>query len=187
MKSINPKEIGARIKEVRKSRKLTQKEAAELSNISRSYYADVENGRYSPSTDTLMNISNALGISTLYLLEGEKTSADLDILNKGQAIDMPEWFKTMDNDSLASAYQRSLELLNNRNLYDTDSIGALSNLYKLLDTLKEIEPSNPNLSKETKGFLAVLMQNLNYQIDTDPTISLNDFYNKVINETEYPK
>ncbi|MDT2756227.1 helix-turn-helix transcriptional regulator [Enterococcus asini] len=176
-----------RLKYLRELKGWSKAETARKLEVTGGAYSNWEYGNREPNFETLQKISNIFGISTLYLLEGEKTSADLDILNKGQAIDMPEWFKTMDNDSLDSAYQRSLELLNNRNLYDTDSIGALSNLYKLLDTLKEIEPSNPNLSKETKSFLTVLMQNLNYQIDTDPTISLNDFYNKVINETEYPK
>ncbi|MEW8997925.1 MAG: helix-turn-helix domain-containing protein [Thermoanaerobacter sp.] len=54
--------IGDKIKKYRVLQKMTQKELAKKANISRSYLADVENGRYNPSIEVLTAIANALNI-----------------------------------------------------------------------------------------------------------------------------
>lgn len=54
--------IGENIKNHRKENKLTQKELADKSNISRSYLADIENDRYNPSLDVLKSISKSLDV-----------------------------------------------------------------------------------------------------------------------------
>ncbi|HEY8390663.1 MAG TPA: helix-turn-helix transcriptional regulator [Clostridia bacterium] len=54
--------IGNNIKKYRIAQKMTQKELAEKANISRSYLADVENGRYNPSIEVLRAIAQALNI-----------------------------------------------------------------------------------------------------------------------------
>ena len=69
---MNNKENGMKIKEIRKQKKLTQIEVAKKASISRSYYADVENGRYSPSLETLVSISRALEVPVSYLITDEK-------------------------------------------------------------------------------------------------------------------
>lgn len=51
-----------KLKSERIRRKWTQKEVAEKSGISRSYYADIENGRTLPSSGVLFNINNVLPI-----------------------------------------------------------------------------------------------------------------------------
>lgn len=55
--------LGEKIKELRKLKKMTQVELALKSNISRSYLADVERDRYNASLDTLKAISTGLGVS----------------------------------------------------------------------------------------------------------------------------
>lgn len=52
--------LGQRLKSIRKDLKLTQEELAKKANISRTYYADVERGRYNPSLETLKDIATAL-------------------------------------------------------------------------------------------------------------------------------
>lgn len=52
----------ARIKEERKKKGWTQKEAAEKIGISRSYFSDIENGRTLPSGKILFNINDVLPI-----------------------------------------------------------------------------------------------------------------------------
>ncbi|MGO4345504.1 helix-turn-helix domain-containing protein [Paenibacillus sp. MCAF9] len=68
--------LGEKIRDFRKQRKLTQEDLAKLSNISRSYLADVERSRYNPSLETLIAIKNALRIE-LHELVGNSINVDL--------------------------------------------------------------------------------------------------------------
>lgn len=65
--------IGENIKKYRKEKGLTQKELAEISNLSRSYLADLERDRYNPSLDSLKLIANSLEVDVSILL-GENNS-----------------------------------------------------------------------------------------------------------------
>lgn len=60
--------LGKIIKEKRKEFKLTQNQLAEKVYLSRSYIADVENGRYNPSLDTFVSIANVLQLNLNELL-----------------------------------------------------------------------------------------------------------------------
>lgn len=67
--------IGQRIKMIRNNLKLTQAETAKRAKISRTYFADVERGRYNPSLETLNNIAAALGTTADAIIsDGEKNS-----------------------------------------------------------------------------------------------------------------
>lgn len=61
--------LGSNIKVFRKEKGYTQKILADMSNMSRSYLADIEKDRYNPSLDTLKSIARALNISINDLLE----------------------------------------------------------------------------------------------------------------------
>ncbi|MEK5167173.1 helix-turn-helix transcriptional regulator [Paenibacillus sp. FSL R5-0527] len=65
--------LGENIKKFRKENKLTQEGLAKLANLSRSYIADVEKDRYSPSLETLKTIANALGIKVSQLIGEAET------------------------------------------------------------------------------------------------------------------
>lgn len=52
--------LGENIKKFRKGKNYTQLKLAETTNLSRSYVADLERDRYSPSLETLKTIANAL-------------------------------------------------------------------------------------------------------------------------------
>ncbi len=61
-------EIGKRIRESRKEKNLTQQELSEQVNVSRSAVANWEVGRNYPDLDSIVHLSDILGISLDYLL-----------------------------------------------------------------------------------------------------------------------
>lgn len=52
--------IGLRIKEIRNEKKLSQKELAELSEVTPANLNKIEKGKYSPGLDVLTKIANGL-------------------------------------------------------------------------------------------------------------------------------
>lgn len=59
--------IGEALKNHRHKKKLTQAQLANLSGLSRSYIADMENGRYCPSVDALAKLSSLLDLDLNFL------------------------------------------------------------------------------------------------------------------------
>lgn len=57
-----------RLRELRKGRRLTQREAAALFSVSKSSYANWEDGKYQPDIGTLITMSEYFGVSLDYLL-----------------------------------------------------------------------------------------------------------------------
>lgn len=55
--------LGARIRKHRLSKKMTQEQAAELSNLDPKYFGEVERGETTISIDRLYILSQALGTS----------------------------------------------------------------------------------------------------------------------------
>ena len=60
--------IGAKIKQYRKAAKLSQSQLAEMIGISTKYVSVLERSSKPPSLETLINIANALNVSTDLLL-----------------------------------------------------------------------------------------------------------------------
>ena len=56
--------IGTRIKKLRKSKKMTQDRLSELSNISPQHLSQIESAKTKLSLPTLINICNALNVTT---------------------------------------------------------------------------------------------------------------------------
>lgn len=71
------KEVGARIKEVRKKRKMSQVELAEKINISISHLCDIETGRTNFGVDIFMRITEALQVSADVLLRTDVPEVDV--------------------------------------------------------------------------------------------------------------
>lgn len=63
------------LQRVRKSKGMTQKDAAEKMGISQPTYAQLEMGRASPTIDTIERAAKALGVDALYLLSSPKVAA----------------------------------------------------------------------------------------------------------------
>ena len=68
---INAKEIGKRIKELRKERKLTQEEFAEEINMTVSAVSKMEVGSRVPSIDTFAVLSEYFDVTLDYLVFGK--------------------------------------------------------------------------------------------------------------------
>ena len=64
----NLRDIGSRIRDARKERKLDQADLAEKLNISMSHMSDIENGRTNFSIEVFMRITEALQVSADALL-----------------------------------------------------------------------------------------------------------------------
>lgn len=86
MMSVNFKLIGKRIQEVRKQQEMTQAELAALTDMSDSYISYIETAKKQASLESLVRISNALGITVDELLSGNQLhnptdyQTDIDLL-----------------------------------------------------------------------------------------------------------
>ena len=86
MMNVNFKLIGKRIQEVRKQQAMTQAELAALTDISDSYISCIETAKKQASLESLIRISNALGITVDELLSGNQIhnptdyQTDIDLL-----------------------------------------------------------------------------------------------------------
>ncbi len=63
------KKFGKKIKIERIKRDISQEKLAELANIHRTTLGQIENGKNSPTLDTVARIANALNITLLELLD----------------------------------------------------------------------------------------------------------------------
>ena len=68
---INYSEMGYRIRMARKSRNLTQEEAAECCDVTASFYGNIERGEKAMSIETLAKVSKGLNVSADYIMFGE--------------------------------------------------------------------------------------------------------------------
>lgn len=70
----NNKEVGARIKQARKSRGFTQEEMAEILDISVTHYQNIEYGKYNIAYNHLSKICNLFNLSADYVLFDKATT-----------------------------------------------------------------------------------------------------------------
>ncbi len=71
---MDKKELGRKIREIRKSKGLTQERLAELAYISEVYLGEIERGLKMPSVDIFADIISALDVSADYVLREELDS-----------------------------------------------------------------------------------------------------------------
>ena len=69
----NTKASGARIRELRIAKNLTQDDLAEHMNVSHGYISFIESGKRGCSVDVLIALSNLFGVSIDYLVLGTAT------------------------------------------------------------------------------------------------------------------
>ncbi len=63
--------LGARLRELRRARAMTQEELAKAAGVSPSTIVDIERGHHEPQIRTLRKLSNALGVTPDKLVLGE--------------------------------------------------------------------------------------------------------------------
>ena len=74
----NTKASGARIRELRIAKNLTQDDLAEHMNVSHGFISLIESGKKGCSVDVLIALSNLFGVSIDYLVLGTATFAASD-------------------------------------------------------------------------------------------------------------
>lgn len=94
------KAIGKRINNKRKQLRLTQEQLAEKAGLSHQFFSCVEAGKKNMRAENIIKVSNALGVSTDYILTGKSNDIDLNnivnmlgTLNEEQLICMEEIIK----------------------------------------------------------------------------------------------
>ena len=70
------REIGARLKQARLERKMSQPQLAEAANISNSFLSNIETGRQAMNIKTLSDLTDVLNISADWLLGNSTDSAN---------------------------------------------------------------------------------------------------------------
>ena len=73
---MDKEKLGLRVKELRELSDLTQEKLAAKAGISRNYISSIENGRYSPSIETLSKIAKALDVTVLQILDNHVESME---------------------------------------------------------------------------------------------------------------
>lgn len=73
---INQKEIGQRIRVLRKEKRLSQLELSNKLNINMDHLSRIENGNKGMSLDLLTEFSKYFSVSTDYILFGNKQNAE---------------------------------------------------------------------------------------------------------------
>ena len=119
MMNVNFKLIGKRIQEVRKQQEMTQAELAALTDMSDSYISYIETAKKQASLESLVRISNALGIT-------------VDELHSGNQLHNPTDYQT-DIDLL----MEDCSLLERRFIYELISVAKYiirNNGWELIET-----------------------------------------------------
>lgn len=83
---MDSKKIGVFIKDLRTGKGMSQKQLAEMLNVTDKAVSKWETGRGVPDISLLEPLSTALGISLSELMNGEKTSAEDDNIKSNEAI-----------------------------------------------------------------------------------------------------
>ncbi len=65
---MNLKAVGIRIKEAREAKHLTQEQLAEIVGLSSTHISVIERGVKAPKLETFVEIANALGVTSDFLL-----------------------------------------------------------------------------------------------------------------------
>ncbi len=78
---MDKKTLGDRIREARKSARLTQETLAEKADIGAVYLGEIERGLKMPSVDVFVKIVEALGVSADYLLRDEVSAGKIYVMD----------------------------------------------------------------------------------------------------------
>ena len=114
--SVNHRQIGYRIKEVREQNHLSQAQLAEITDLSVSYISHIENAKRKASLESIIRIVNALGITVDELLAGVQMNnpaayqTDIDILMEGCSENEKRFVYELIKISLETMHKNGWEL-----------------------------------------------------------------------------
>ena len=78
MHQLDMKEFSQRLRDCRKSKKLTQKDMLPIAGVSYATYSDWENAVKMPGIEQLYSIANALDVSPIFLINGDSQATLMD-------------------------------------------------------------------------------------------------------------
>ena len=81
----NKRQIGLRVREIRRELKLSQGDLADRAQINRTYLSMIENGRTSPTVKVIQGLADGLSVKINLLISGEE--------EKHYELDTPEEFE----------------------------------------------------------------------------------------------
>jgi len=94
---LDESEIGRKIKQLRKERKLNLLELADKTGFTKGYLSKVENSKKSPPVSTLITITTALGVSLAAIFSDGETRRSITLVKKSER-------KMMARDGTAFGY-----------------------------------------------------------------------------------
>ncbi|MFY8331892.1 helix-turn-helix domain-containing protein [Vagococcus carniphilus] len=166
-------EFKHRLEQLRNLKKWTKKKAAEEIGVTIGAYANWEYGNREPNYTLTKKIADTYGVSVTYLITGEKTYSDIEILNAEKQTEIETWFDAdivTARDSLENTVKRIYE---ENILFRATNYYALDELYKIIElTLTE----RTDYHNSTMDFLNELLTTLNKKISENN-----------INKEEYTK
>ncbi|HBM5900033.1 TPA: helix-turn-helix domain-containing protein, partial [Enterococcus faecium] len=144
LKNLN---IGNNIKNIRKSKNMTQTDFAELMGLSRSYIGDLENNRSNPSIKTLEAIARALDVPIVALINDSSTD---NIVEPYESLTAENILLKQENEEL----KYEVESLRKR-LYEIQQVvnqGAEKMIPNLKDVSKRIKYIRKKLGMTMEQF-----------------------------------
>lgn len=160
--------IGSRLKKIRISKKITQKELAEKIGIPRTTYANYEADKREPKIETLKKIANVLNVPLTDLISNDSLQTNVQFKNDNNSI----CYFSQRHYSISEFFDLVLDkskLINLNFKYDLNDSLSISFFESLSDSI--------NLSDEEVSFLIVL-----FLVKTnDPKFKIVEFYNYLEN------
>ena len=114
--SVNHRQIGYRIKEVREQNHISQAQLAEMTDLSVSYISHIENAKRKASLESIIRIVNALGITVDELLAGVQMNnpaayqTDIDMLMEDCSENEKRFIYELIKASLETMHKNGWEL-----------------------------------------------------------------------------
>ena len=161
-------DYGQRLKKLRESLGLSQKELTERLNLNRSTYARYETSSTQPDFDTLIKLADYFGVSTDFILTGtRKGQLMVDFNNPEELVETPEYIRF------------SIRLKNRMNEKGI-TVKDLANLVGLTeDFFEKMYLSGALMTRKDDGNLEIIADAVNLPLDylfghTNETISKNE-------------
>jgi transcriptional regulator with XRE-family HTH domain len=107
------RQIGLRVKEIRREQKLSQGELADRAGINRTYLSMIENGRTSPTVKVIQGLADGLGVKIGQLISGEeKTHYTLDTPEEFEMYSgLRDFLESEDDQTLINPTLEEIEVL----------------------------------------------------------------------------
>lgn len=121
--------LAEKMKQIRETKGMTQKEVASLMGVSQQAYGQYESGTREPKMDTLNRIAKALGVSKYELLRATLEN-DADFVNS-------DWFAEMSDDDILEAMlppsPNEVETLKKSLIHQKELLDSINNAFYSLN------------------------------------------------------